>query len=152
MSWRIFAHILKDTECHPARIHMQFNYVMICKWTKTQLSLWSWNGRLVGLIWSDPSVIGRWNVKPIRLLMEAYFGYEFQFFTELFTINCSHSSSWQWYTPNISLERQKWMRKSGNIFQINESELQGTIFTKISYKTNKKSQKRISNNCQMKVP
>ena len=43
------------------------------------------------------------------------------------------------------------MRKSGNIFQINESELQGTILKKRSYKTNKKSQKRISKNWQMKV-
>ena len=46
MSWRFFAHILKDTQCHPVKIHIQFNHVLVCKCAKNQLSLWS----LIGAI------------------------------------------------------------------------------------------------------
>ena len=34
MSWRFFAHILKDTEYKLVKIHIQFKNVMVCKCTK----------------------------------------------------------------------------------------------------------------------
>ena len=44
ISWRFFA------QCHPVKIQIQFNHVMVCKRTQNQLSLWSWS-RAIG--WAD---------------------------------------------------------------------------------------------------